>query len=90
MKNSGDVTDVSDTLFISQRACNQIVYVKAGASGDGTSWERAFGTVEEGLAACTDYGSMELWIAEGEYHLKSWTYLKKGVNTYGGFNGTGK
>lgn len=88
VKNSGDVTDVSDTLFISQRACNQIVYVKAGASGDGTSWERAFGTVEEGLAACTDYGSMELWIAEGEYHLKSWTYLKKGVNTYGGFNGT--
>ncbi|WP_294544120.1 BACON domain-containing carbohydrate-binding protein [uncultured Bacteroides sp.] len=88
VRNSGAVTDVSDTLFISQRACSQIVYVKAGSSGDGTSWERAFGTVEEGIAACADYGNMELWIAAGEYQLKNWTYLKKGVNMYGGFKGT--
>lgn len=89
VKNSGVATDVSDTLYISQRAFSQIVYVKAGVSGgDGTSWERPFSTVEEGIAACTEYGDMELWIAEGEYQLKNYTYIKRGVNVYGGFKGT--
>lgn len=88
VRNTGDVVDVSDTLYVAQRAFDRIVYVKAGvAGGDGTSWERAFGTVEAGLSACTDYGDVELWIAEGEYQLKDWTQLKK-VNIYGGFSGT--
>lgn len=89
VKNSGAKADVSDTLYISQRAFSQIVYVKAGASGgDGTSWERPFGTVEDGIAACTEYGDVELWVAEGEYQLKNYTYIKRGVNMYGGFKGT--
>lgn len=88
VKNSGATTHVSDTLYISQKAFNKIIYVKAGGAGDGTSWERPFGTVEEGIAACTEYGDMELWIAEGEYQLKNYTYIKKGVNVYGGFKGT--
>lgn len=88
VKNAGATVEVSDTIYISQRAFGQIVYVKAGTvGGDGSSWERAFATVEEGIAACTDYGDMELWIAEGDYQLKTWTYLKK-VNNYGGFKGT--
>lgn len=87
VKNSGTTTDVSDTLYISQRAFTQIVYVKAGSTGDGTSWERALGTVEDGIAACANYGDMELWIAEGDYQLKNYTTFKK-VNVYGGFKGT--
>lgn len=89
VKNKGAAIDVSDTLYISQRAFSQIVYVKVGVSGgDGTSWERAFGTLEEGIAACAEYGDMELWVAEGEYQLKNYTYIKKGINIYGGFKGT--
>lgn len=86
VRNTGTTVEVSDTLYIAQRAFGRIVYVKAGSTGDGTSWERAFGTVEEGLAACTHYGDEELWIAAGEYQLKNWTEFKK-VNIYGGFKG---
>lgn len=84
---SSDET-ATDTLFISQKARSQRVYVKAGVSGgDGTSWERAFGTVEDGVAACSNYGDMDLWIAEGEYVLKDYLTLKRGINVYGGFAG---
>ena len=47
VKNQGDVVEVSDTLYVTQRLYSQIVYVKAGANGDGSSWERAFGTLSK-------------------------------------------
>lgn len=79
---------VTDTFHISQKAHSQRVYVKAGSTGgDGTSWERAYATVEDGVSACSDYGDMELWIAKGEYQLKDYLTLKKGINIYGGFVG---
>lgn len=89
IKNKGNVTEISDTLYVTQRLFSQIIYVKAGANGDGTSWERAFGTIEEGLSACAHYGDMQLWIAAGDYNLKNWTEFKK-INIYGGFEGTEK
>ena len=87
IKNAGEVVTVSDTLYISQKAKSQIIYVKSGAKGDGTSWERPFGTIEEGMAACTDKGDMELWVAEGNYQLKE-KLIWKAVNVYGGFKGS--
>lgn len=79
---------VTDTFHISQMAHSKRIYVKAGnAGGDGTSWERAFGTMEEGKAAATDYGDMEIWVAKGDYQLSGWHQLKK-INYYGGFDGT--
>ena len=78
---------VTDTLYISQRAKSQIIYVKAGSIGDGTSWERAFGSIVEGMAACTANGDMELWVAEGNYQLLA-QFVWKPVNVYGGFKGT--
>lgn len=79
---------VTDTFHISQKAHSQRIYVKAGsAGGDGTSWERAYATVEDGVSACSNYGDMELWIAKGEYQLKDYLTLKKGINIYGGFVG---
>lgn len=79
---------VTDTFHISQKAHSQRIYVKAGsAGGDGTSWERAYATVEDGVSACSNYGDMELWIAKGEYQLKDYLTLKRGINVYGGFVG---
>ena len=86
VKNQGDVVEVSDTLYVTQRLYSQIVYVKAGANGDGSSWERAFGTIEEGLSACAHYSDMQMWVAAGDYYLKDWIEFKK-VNFYGGFEG---
>lgn len=78
---------VTDTLYISQMAHSKRIYVKAGnVSGDGTSWERAFGTIEDGISACTHYGDMEVWVAKGEYQLRDWIEFKK-VCYYGGFDG---
>lgn len=87
VKNKGEVTEISDTLWITQRAFSRIVYVKKGSNGDGTSWDRAFGRIEDGLAVCGDYGDMELWVAAGEYQLKDYTTFRK-INVYGGFKGT--
>lgn len=79
---------VTDTFHISQMAHSKRIYVKAGnVDGDGTSWERAFGTMEEGRAAATDNGDMEIWVAKGDYQLSGWHQLKK-INYYGGFDGT--
>lgn len=78
---------VTDTFHISQMAHSKRIYVKAGnVDGDGTSWERAFGTMEEGISACTHYGDMEVWVAKGEYQLRDWIEFKR-VCYYGGFNG---
>lgn len=87
VRNKGDRVVVSDTLWITQRAFSRIVYVKKGGTGDGTSWDRAFGRVEDALAVCGDYSDMELWVAAGEYQLKDYTTFRK-INIYGGFKGT--
>lgn len=87
VKDKAVDSKVTDTLYISQRAKSQIIYVKAGSIGDGTSWERAFGSIVEGMAACTANGDMELWVAEGNYQLLA-QFVWKPVNVYGGFKGT--
>ena len=69
----------------------QRCYVKAGASGTGTSWADAIGNPQQALAnaACT-----EIWVAKGTYQPTKGTdrtisfVLKNGVALYGGFNGT--
>lgn len=85
IKDKSADSKVSDVFYISQRAKSRIVYVKLGADGDGTSWERAFGTIEAGMAASG--GDMELWVAEGNYQLKA-SLIWTAVNVYGGFKGT--
>lgn len=81
--------NVSDTLYVCQRGVNRIIYVKAGSVGDGSSWENAFGSIADGMAACDNDGDMELWVAEGNYQLTA-TLNKKAVNAYGGFKGNEK
>ena len=66
----------------------------ANTSGtqDGLSWETAFTTIQEGIAAAADAGGGEVWVAQGVYaaqrkHPAGALVLKTGVLVYGGFAG---
>ncbi len=86
IKNRGPVVEASDTLFITQRGKNQIIYVKPGGNSDGTSWEQAFGSIHDAMGAASNNGDMEIWVASGNYQFSS-TLTWKAVNVYGGFSG---
>ncbi|TAJ11711.1 T9SS C-terminal target domain-containing protein [Marinilabiliaceae bacterium JC017] len=67
------------------------LYVKEGASGNGSSWENAFGGLQEALAEAV-YGD-EIWVAAGTYKPTTGLdqgisfNMKSGVKLYGGFGG---
>ncbi len=65
---------------------------------DGTSWDRAFETIQQGIDAAYLAGGGEVWVAEGVYgenRAEDWgdatitgsLVLKDGVEVYGGFKG---
>ncbi len=62
------------------------LYVKYGidSSGDGTSWELAYGYISSVLGKAVP-GS-EIWVSGGNYEEAF--SMKEGVAIYGGFNGT--
>ena len=68
----------------------QTAYVNSSASGsgDGTSWENAYTSLEDGLK---DEAAQELWIAAGTYIPSStdsgYFFLNRNINLYGGFMG---
>ncbi|MHC4640696.1 MAG: choice-of-anchor Q domain-containing protein [Planctomycetota bacterium] len=68
-----------------------VIYVKAGASGAGTSWADATGDLPGALAAAVD--GNDIWVAEGVYKPgASQTdsfQMKNGVGIYGGFAASG-
>ncbi len=75
----------------------QIVYVKSGATGNGSSWINATGNLKNALATAT--AGTQVWIAEGTYlpttctncsNLDRQVYFEipDGVEVYGGFAGT--
>ena len=59
-------------------------------SGNGKSWDGAFKTIQEGLAAAKE--GYQIWVAEGTYVPgpdNTYTFqLKEGVALYGGFSGS--
>lgn len=73
-----------------------IRYVKMGATGDGSSWQSASGSVQDMINASA--AGDEVWVAAGSYHpttliredkSRSFAFmLKDGVSLYGGFAGT--
>ena len=70
---------------------NATVFVKKGSSGDGTSWESAYGTLTEALQSAT--ANAEIWVAKGTYHPTQSTdrnasfEFTKDIKVYGGFAG---
>lgn len=79
-------------LLLSSNAFSTIYYVKTGSSGDGTSWESSFGTLQEALAVITN--GDQIWVAAGTYkpsetNNRNHRYnIPSGVKIYGGFNGS--
>lgn len=65
-------------------------FVKSGASGDGTSWDSAFGTLQEAVNAASAVGGGEVWVAAGRYTSTTNPILTLQSNAlvYGGFAGT--
>ncbi len=89
----------------------KIAYIKTGSiirvdrdstdpSPDGSTWEKAFPTIQAGIDAISLAGGGEIWVAEGVYTGNGRTVNLYGTDTenvielaryvelYGGFNGT--
>lgn len=81
-----EASPVNDVYTIYQRGVEDIVYCKTGGTGDGTSWDRAYGNIIDAMNACGHFASQELWVSEGEFELSE-VMVKKYVNVYGGFKG---
>jgi len=60
-------------------------FVDPGKAGNGTSWNTAFATIAEALAAAVD--GQEIWVKEGTYTLASELVISKPIALYGGFAG---
>ena len=76
-------------IFSSLKA--NVIYVANGASGNGSSWEKAYGDLHDALATAR-FGD-EIWVAEGIYYTSETGNrdasfkLIEGVNVLGGFRG---
>lgn len=73
-----------------QTATESIWYVKAGSSGTGTSWNSAFGSIQDAVDAASQAGGGEVWVASGIYTSTSSPVVTaaENVSLYGGFGGT--
>ncbi|HUH51064.1 MAG TPA: choice-of-anchor Q domain-containing protein [Flavobacterium sp.] len=77
------------TLLLVMMSCygwsQQYRYVKAGATGSGTSWSNASGDLQAMINASA--AGDEVWVAEGTYQPAAgqWFSMKEGVKIYGGF-----
>ena len=60
-----------------------VVYVRQGGTGDGSTWEKATGSIQGAIYMATK----EVWVAAGTYNER--ITLKNGVNLLGGFAKTG-
>lgn len=80
-----------------QLSANNILFVKEGATGNGTSWETATGDLQSALQSATK--GTQIWVAEGIYFPADCDQcndrargimfnVKDGVEMYGGFAGT--
>ncbi|MBP7427906.1 MAG: right-handed parallel beta-helix repeat-containing protein [Candidatus Hydrogenedentes bacterium] len=78
----------------------EIAYVKAGATGNGSSWAQAMGDLQAAIDYLGDAGTGQVWVASGTYYPNSWPHggytertmhftLRNNVRIYGGFPATG-
>ena len=95
---------VSFLLFgsVGQASAAAIFYVRAGATGTGTSWGNAYGSLQTALKNAPAGSGIQIWVAKGTYKpttgactlankttkRKTSFKLKSGVQVYGGFAGS--
>ena len=60
-----------------------VVYVRQGGTGDGSTWEKATGSIQGAI----DKATKEVWVAAGTYNER--ITLRDGIQLYGGFAKTG-
>lgn len=67
---------------------NKVIYVKAGGTGDGSSWANASGNLTVAISGATPPADKitEIWVAEGTY--TGTIALRSYVSIYGGFSGS--
>jgi hypothetical protein len=65
----------------------KVVYVKAGGTGSGISWECAIGSLQPAIDGAIS--GQQIWVAGGTYSPTGLDYftMKEGVKVYGGFAG---
>lgn len=88
--------DIGAFEFFSSADANNIVYVKEGATGDGSSWSNALGALQ---VALNTEGAQQVWVAAGTYqpslvfgnqggtNRDKAFHLKPGIQLFGGFEG---
>lgn len=62
-----------------------VIYVRQGATGDGSSWTNALGSISAALGKAQS--GQEIWVAAGTYNER--VTMKDGVNVLGGFAASG-
>ncbi|MBU1909669.1 MAG: hypothetical protein KJ726_06460, partial [Verrucomicrobia bacterium] len=81
-------------------AGGDIVYVKVGGIGNGSSWALAMGDLQAAFDYMGARGAGQVWVARGTYKPNSWPHggataremhfsLRDNVRVYGGFPSTG-
>lgn len=97
----GIVLSIFAVSFLSAQTpgAGNILYVKKGSSGNGTSWEDALGELSEALSWASGWdpaneGVLRIWVAKGKYlptsdetDRNASFQLVNGVHVYGGFLG---
>ncbi len=79
-------------LLVSTQVEAKCIYVYQGASGDGSSWEYAYGDLQSALHRAV--AGDEIWVAAGIYYPtqqadRSVSFaIPRGVKLFGGFDGT--
>lgn len=63
----------------------EVVYVKQGATGSGSSWEDAIGSLNAALSIAGN--SKSVWVSQGEYRPIDELMIPAGVVFLGGFEG---
>lgn len=88
IKLEGTENPCGDEITLYQRGVGTIVYCKVGGTGDGTTWERAYGSIVDAMNACDNFGDQELWVSEGVFTVQAPEWIgKKYINVFGGFKG---
>lgn len=87
--NNNRVVDHIDIgLNEHQTVQSEVLYVKEGGTGDGSSWANASGDLQ--LMMDDQFEGREVWVAEGTYYAPSpYFRLRSKVKVYGGFPTTG-